>query len=519
MSLVTVPNVELLEVGQGWQLGTGTRDFSTEDLISAIESQNDPGVRTPIVKLGHVDPRFDGQPAVGRITNLRLSNNGMTLVGDLEGVPSWLCEVNAEGDYILASAYPRRSIEGVVDKVTATGNKWSLILTGLALLGDAYPAITTLEDIGRLFGDEAPELLPVEELPELVASSPQEVNTVPARRVLASITMDEVRTAYYDSLASNQMWWWIRTVLVDPFELIVDDDEGHLHRVPVTVSGDAITFGDPIEVAIEYRDVAVAAGARIAASYSDHEAAGRPVRASDEEVAPPGVTVPPSEEVDVNLSETALAALGLQPGATEDEINAAIVAKAQAAAAQPTAGEGEPAPEKPGEPSTGTPPPAPPDPATPAAPAPGTPPEKPGEGEPSPEKEGTSQPMGIEIPAGFKLIDEATLEALKSGVAEAQELVNATRKQQDEELLASAVRSGKIMASRLPDYRAALERDREGTKQLLASLADGLVPLEARGTGNDTPASEATEYPSEWASTVAAAHRGISGSRIKVVGD
>ena len=45
------------------------------------------------------------QPSVGRIENLRLTNNSQTLVGDLVGVPVWLAKV-------MPSAYPRRSIEG-----------------------------------------------------------------------------------------------------------------------------------------------------------------------------------------------------------------------------------------------------------------------------------------------------------------------------------------------------------------------------------------------------------------------
>jgi hypothetical protein len=143
-SLVTLPNVELLEVGTDWATSTGTFDFDMEDLKSCIASQDDPAVRTPVVKLGHIDPRFDGQPAIGRIENLRLTNNDQTLVGDLVAMPLWLAKV-------MYTAYPRRSIEGNLDVTTRTGNTWDMVLTGVALLGTSYPAIDTLEDIQALW--------------------------------------------------------------------------------------------------------------------------------------------------------------------------------------------------------------------------------------------------------------------------------------------------------------------------------------------------------------------------------
>ena len=156
-ALVTVPNLELLEVGEDWATSTGSFTWSLKDLQSAIASQDDPFVRTPIVKLGHVDKRFDGQPSLGRVKNLHLSDNGQTLLGDLVGTPTWLAEC-------MASAFPRRSIEGYFDFTTKSGNNWPFVLTGLALLGDSYPAIESLEDVQALFGGQPPILVPASDI-------------------------------------------------------------------------------------------------------------------------------------------------------------------------------------------------------------------------------------------------------------------------------------------------------------------------------------------------------------------
>lgn len=163
VSLVTVPNIQLLEVGEDWETSTGIFSFTAEDLVSAIGSQDDPGVRSPVLKLGHTDPRFDGQPAIGRVLDMRLENNDQTLVGDLGGVPAWLAEV-------MPSAYPRRSVEGWFEYTSTTGNTWPFVLTGLALLGAVYPAVDTLEDLELLWGKEPPPPVAAEDVDGVLAS-------------------------------------------------------------------------------------------------------------------------------------------------------------------------------------------------------------------------------------------------------------------------------------------------------------------------------------------------------------
>lgn len=525
-ALVTVPNVELLEVGQEWETSTGVFDFRLEDLQSCIASQDDPSLRSPVVKLGHVDPRFDGQPALGRIVNLRLENNDQTLVGDLAAMPLWLAQV-------LYTAFPRRSIEGQFDYTSRTGNTWPMVLTGVALLGDSYPAIDTLEDIQALWGATPPPLYPVEDVEEIAASGSffraRKVDDMPnwlrkkedvkassgGTPVEASVSLDTVRRSYYDS-DNVGMWWWIREVRINPLTLIVDDDEGGLFEVAVTMSADdEITFGEPTPVKVEYvaaSGVPVAASQRgqiIAATHNTPEEAGRTSRPTTEEgatVASSSTTPTETKGSDVEFTPEELERLGLPADATPEQIKAAVLG--QAAGNPSEDGNPESQPETPAT-----------DPAAqPAqAPAPGTPAETPPA---APDAAPASE--GVSVPEGMVLVDAATLEEMRSGIAASTALVKRTEKSDRDAILDGAIRAGKFGKGRRAHYEGLLLSDPVGGKATIASLADGLVPVEEQGEGGATveagSAQDQTAYPTGWQKSVAAARSGV-GSSVKVVQD
>jgi hypothetical protein len=107
-----------------------------------------------VLKIGHRDERFtdgevlgDGEPAVGRVVNLRLDETGQTLVADLVGIPAWL-------DDVLESAYPSRSVEAALGVQTPAGATYAMVVTGCALLGVTAPAIQSLGDIAALYGQD-----------------------------------------------------------------------------------------------------------------------------------------------------------------------------------------------------------------------------------------------------------------------------------------------------------------------------------------------------------------------------
>ena len=152
VDLRTIPGVELIRCGV-WDLSTGPWTVTPVDLVAAVAAHRAGAVRRPPVKIGHIDARFDGEPSYGYVDNLRIVDNGQTLVGDLVGLPPMLAD-------LIPVAYADRSIEGVQDFVDASGRAYSFALTGVALLGAEAPGVSTLRslaDVGQLYGIAAAE--------------------------------------------------------------------------------------------------------------------------------------------------------------------------------------------------------------------------------------------------------------------------------------------------------------------------------------------------------------------------
>lgn len=140
VNLVTVKDRELMKVGR-WKVRSG-HDFEvTPELIKAAVAAHQSGVlRKPTIRLGHGDERFSGDPAMGFVDNLRISDDETTLYGDLMGVPKGFAD-------IMPSAYPSLSIEGMYDYTAPDGSTHDFVLTGLALLGATAPGISDLKSV------------------------------------------------------------------------------------------------------------------------------------------------------------------------------------------------------------------------------------------------------------------------------------------------------------------------------------------------------------------------------------
>jgi hypothetical protein len=251
-ALVTVAGVDILATGT-WNLSTGPATFTTEDLAGAVEAAACPSVGAPVLKLGHVDPRFDGEPAVGRVTNMALTASGNKITGDLSGLPGWLAADTGNGS-VLASAYPSRSIEGSWGFVCQQGHAHPFVITALALLGVARPGVgvlSSLPDVAELFGIAAADY-PGTTWNLNVGGGPM------AGLVMAAgITTEDVRRSYYESGVGYAMW--ITEMQLSPPQLIVaDESTSQVFRVPVTIKGSVVTFGDAVEVEVTYVDVAAA---------------------------------------------------------------------------------------------------------------------------------------------------------------------------------------------------------------------------------------------------------------------
>jgi hypothetical protein len=252
-SLVTLPNVDILATGE-WGLSSGPATFTAADLANAVQAAQCPAVGSPVLKLGHVDPRFDGEPAVGRVMNLALTADGNKITGDLSGMPAWL-------GTILASAYPNRSIEGYYDYACQVGHVHPFAIKALALLGVTPPGVgvlSSLADVAALYGIAASD--GGTGRPWKIAGG-----TMPPVAA-AGVTVEDVRRAYYDASSTPMSYWITELQLAPTAQLIVcDEASANIYRVPITIKGTDVSFGDPVQVQVEYQDVA-ASGARPAAA-------------------------------------------------------------------------------------------------------------------------------------------------------------------------------------------------------------------------------------------------------------
>jgi len=433
--LVTIPNVELIKAGS-WEISTGTWNPTSEDLYAAVAALSSPAIRRPTLKLGHTDPRFDGEPTIGYIDNLRVEDNGTTLVGDYCGLPGWL------GD-IMASAYPDRSIEGRYNVTDQTGRTHPFVLEAVALLGVTSPGVGTLGsiiDVARLYGVAA-------------TSSGKESFTMPVSRdgsphasavvVAASVTVAELQSSFYNGPAANS-WWWIEDIFVDPPEVVaINDEDGTLHRVPFVVEGEEITWGEPQEVKREY--VAASSGLREPlAHWADKESsrAGAPEKTvaatsgtntSDTEG---GSTVAFTDEQIKELRE----ALDLPDTATEQTLFDALLDKATA-------------PDKSEDESESN---------TPVAAS-------------------ISKLSEVAKANGLVLVEASGYEETRAMAERGAKALDRQENADREKLVSEAIHAGKIPTARKDHWLKALEADPEGVAASLAALAPGLIPVSEVG--------------------------------------
>ncbi|QBC87944.1 hypothetical protein B6K05_023445 [Mycobacterium avium subsp. hominissuis] len=379
---MTVPGVELMRVGK-WNLSTGEWECTTKEIAAAIDAHDKGLLRKPVIRLGHNDPRFSGDPAVGWLDNLRASEDGQALIGDMVGVPEWLAE-------ILPSAYPSRSIEGLYDYTAPDGSEHEFVLTGLALLGATRPGVESLQslqDVARLYDIAAAGQVGGKaiELTIEAADDPKPYGDVkyadPKNGKYPIDTAEHVRAAWsYINMPKNQK----------------DYSAAELAQIKDRIKAAAKKFG----IKIEAGEASETEGGAIVA-----------------------------------LPEKVAEALGIDASADEDTVLAKI------AELKPPAPAAEPEPE--------------PQPAPVAAAA--------------------------GVVNGLVQIEQATLDELKAAAAQGVEARARQIAEEDERTVMAAIGQGKIAPARKDHWLAALKADRDGTKQVLASLAAGLIPVNEVG--------------------------------------
>jgi hypothetical protein len=501
--LSTVYNVEVCAVGIEYPLSSGPTTFTQEDLLQAVASQQDPAVVSPRVWLGHPeDDRFhkgratlagSAEPALGKVINLRVEDSGMTLVGDISGCPTWLAK-------ILASAYPSRSIEGFQEAVTASGRTWGLVITDLALLGVTWPGVSTLEDLQDLYSEDGPDGVEVKEDAMTVAAG---------RAVKGQVDLDDIRRAFGKAVEAGVFgelqWPWIRAVLLDPNELIIDDDAtGEIFRVSYTPDEqEGATFGELKQVKVQYVNASQKkdSDARLLATrvYIDGRQVAATYTSRDDS------RVPNDQEVTMDPAKLR-ASIGLPADATDDQVSARLRELDPKAEENPSPDQ---VPASPEEPFKG--PGSPPNPAPPQeAPTKADPEPRP-VGDPervtSPPEDQLAIAASVLQKAGMTAVPTSAWQGMQASVAQLSQKHEQDVEKADGELLASAVRKGKVFPAQREFYASKLKdpQTRESFRHLLTAsverggLQEGLVPIEARQLSVDAGDSATAEaYPTSW---------------------
>lgn len=474
VELACVPGVELARTGQ-WSASTGESTITRDDLVHAVEATECPAIRDPVIKLGHTDPRFDGQPAVGRITNLEVVD-GYSLRGDLDGLPDWLGQ-------ILASAFPSRSIEATWGYKCSVGHTHDFVITGLALLGVQTPAIQSLDDIADLYGitDSQPALL--------AAGKGKPV----APTLLASATVEDIRRLYYDSAGWDL---WIEEIQLDPLQLIVvNDSDGTRSRIPITVDPaldgtDALSFGDPVPVTVRYDDVAPqdpAAAQTMAASRLRFASRADSQRTSvgqheGETMARKIAAAADSGSGDANpggLSDDQIVKLRDLLGLTEAADPAILGAALEALVSKFNADVEEDAADGGADEAT----------EDQAAADAGTADDTAS----TDDEEDPKKKVAASAAPGTVTVDRAQWDAVQEFMASAQKREAEARSVAADEMVDAAFAAGKIGRASVAAYKAQAHKDFDGTKSLLDTLAaSSAFPVGEVGHGLSASAADTT---------------------------
>jgi hypothetical protein len=425
----------LVGTGIDYSISTHPQGFtiSEEMLADVVAAMDDPAIVEPRMKLGHDDPRFDspefdGEPAVGRIENLSLSDNGQTVYGDYVTF-DWLAQ-------LIPLAYPNRSVEAgsgvqpmwVENHETVTGKKYRMVLTGVALLGITWPGCSTLDDL-------------------------QLLSTGEGVTVKAAMNIEDVRTEYYDHLndqGSDYYWWWIRGMRLEPNELVVDDDGGHLFRVPFTVDGDVVEFGDPVQVIVDYKDVPE----EVAAGITTEAIIGRRQEQDAAVLFASRAESRPESTEGGQMNRAALcASLGLAESATDEEVREKLTADGVIVA---STGEEE-QPEDDSEDND--------------------------EEESNEEEASVEEEVSAGLPRTVQ-VEASVFEQMKSDAALARQMHNQNVTLENDTIVKEAVRVGKFAPAVAASVRKQLENPatRESAVKWIKELEAGVVPVNSIGS-------------------------------------
>lgn len=279
VALKGVPDVELVAVG-AWRATTGPVTITDDDLRGALAARECPGVASPVIKLGHDEPapgadriRWDGEPAVGWVSNMRLSPNSAKLVGDYTGVPAWLVDV-------MPSAYPQRSVEIQRNFRCQIGHIHPFVITAVSLLGVYPPAVgvlRSLNDVQALYTLAAADGNPPAEVTRSIAAGLAAPVSDDSRRSLSDVE----RQSGADFSADLNQWEQAVADLLTAYGVVQRRQREQL-TAQIAPLVDAGRFEDLAGLNVETKDASdlifeamvTAAAAAIAAQIAEATAQG-----------------------------------------------------------------------------------------------------------------------------------------------------------------------------------------------------------------------------------------------------
>jgi len=480
--MAEIRGLEIARPGE-YQLSTGPLTLTPEMLADAVRQATAAGAnfRAP-VKLGHVDPRFDGEPALGWLHNLRVEGSGAdsVLLGDVSDMPDWLAKLGP-------SAYPDRSFEGWVNE-----EKQTFEVTALALLGVTPPGMSTirsLRDIPQALGVAAtrvPVAASFTAAHDAVTVQPGGGTiTVPAGTthltilpaggggggaVAASAVSDKPWAQFSDADYSDEQY--ARACLLDRgmgagtakqrYSLRVREPDGTLNRAGCHAAASVLAGGrGGVNASPQAKK---AAAVKLVGLYRNQlkedpppsllSAAGMAAASGPDAPAPTG-DGPTEGSPAVPLTDEQLTKARRRLGLAADADEAAVMAAL-------TADPPTPDPTEPADPA---------DPATPTNPADPTAPP------PAPASiAASSAAAGVGV-----FVDAETLARIQAQATKGEEAYRVMAARERDQVIEAAVHDGKIPRSRMAHWVTYWKSDPDGAKAALAAMPKNLVPVAASG--------------------------------------
>jgi len=452
--LATVTRIPVAAVG--WYdlfIGGKGTYLSAEDLAAAADAASDPHIKEPRIKLGHESDWGDAEPNFGFLRNMDFDADSGVLYADLAEIPQWLVD-------FLPVAYPARSIEGSRNVQTNAKRKHQLVITALSMLGVVLPGVSNLEDLSEFYGAEAPKGVVIN-----VTEQEEQLPVKAKMTVKAAVEMDDIRRAFWAKFGNKPgEYWWLRAVTLDPDTAIAQDEEtGQLYKIPFQIEGQAIEFGEPVSVFIEYvEDQPVAAATMVFASADESRPPDQEAQMGKEKEEK--VAAAPNRD---QLRQF----LGLPEDADDEAIDEALTATKENEDPPPDGKVPKHAPPSGDNPDLDNPP---------------------GEKEePTPAQQGLEERDDVSAmakklaAAGLAVVDQATLTQLKAGATVALRREEQDTKLRHGHLVNDAIKAGKIPPVVREHYITLMAADEKGTSALLAAMPEGLLPVDEKGTTKD----------------------------------